>query len=102
MGPICDLWIWVCFVVAMGLLVMLCSCIGGGCAAFFILFFFFFVIGDFVWSGLRKKIGDLSFFFFLPTVDWWPVVVVVVVVVAVVALADGRCGRGWCCGYFFG
>ena len=23
----------------------------------------FFFIGDFVWFGLRKKIGDLSFFF---------------------------------------
>ena len=22
------------------------------------------MIGDFVWSGLRKKIGDLGFFFF--------------------------------------
>ena len=22
------------------------------------------MIGDFVWSGLRKKIGDLDFFFF--------------------------------------
>ena len=30
-------------------------------------FFFCFVIGDFVWSGLRKKIGDLSFFFFFPS-----------------------------------
>ena len=29
-----------------------------------------FVIGDFVWSRLRKKIGDLGFFFF-PAVDWW-------------------------------
>ena len=28
------------------------------------LFFYFFMIDDFVWSGLRKKIGDLSFFFF--------------------------------------
>ena len=29
------------------------------------------VIVDFVWSGLRKKIGDLGFFFFFPAVDWW-------------------------------
>ena len=30
------------------------------------------MIGDFVWSGLRKKIGDWSFFFFFfPAVDWW-------------------------------
>ena len=57
------------------------------------LFFYFFMIGDFVWSKLRKKIGDLSFFFFLPTVDWWPVVVVVVVV-AVVAVANSRGGCG--------
>ena len=33
-----------------------------------------FVIGDFVWFGLREKIGNLVFFFFflLPAVDcWW-------------------------------
>ena len=24
------------------------------------------MIGDFVWFGLRKKIGDLRFFFFSP------------------------------------
>ena len=29
----------------------------------FFFFLIFFVIGDFVWSGLRKKIGDLGFFF---------------------------------------
>ena len=34
-------------------------------------FFILFVIGDFVWFGLRKKIRDLVFFFFFPTVDWW-------------------------------
>ena len=29
-------------------------------------------VGDFVWSGLRKKIEDLGFFFFFPSaVDWW-------------------------------
>ena len=33
-------------------------------------FFILSEIGDFVWSGLRKKIGDLGFFFF-PAVDWW-------------------------------
>ena len=52
--------------------------------------------GDFVWSGLRKNIGDLGwFFFFFP-----PVVVVVVVVVAMV-VADGRSGCGGCCGFFW-
>ena len=65
---------------------MLCWCLDGGRAAFFF-FFILFVIGDFVWSGLRKNIGDLGwFFFFFP-----PVVVVVVVVVAMV-VADGRSG----------
>ena len=29
-------------------------------------FFILFMIGDFVWFGLRKKIGDLRFFFFSP------------------------------------
>ena len=33
--------------------------------------FILFVIDDFVWSRLRKNIGDLGFFFFFPTVDWW-------------------------------
>ena len=35
-------------------------------------FFILSVIGDFVWFGLRKKIGDLVlfFFFFLPTMDY--------------------------------
>ena len=55
----------------------------GGCVAFF----FLFVIGDFVWSGLRKKIEDLGwFFFFFPRRWWWwwwwwlwPMVKVVVV-----------------------
>ena len=73
-GSICDLWVrfvicgrgvlWVCFVMVVGLLVMLCWCLGGGCAAFFFIFILF-VIGDFVWSGLRKKIGDFGFFFSL-------------------------------------
>ena len=55
-------------------------------------------MGDFVWYGLRKKIGDLSFFFFFPLV----VGLVVVVVVVVVGVADGRGGCGWCCGCFLG
>ena len=57
-------------------------------------FFILFVISDFVWSGLRKKIGDLVFFIFfywLPIVDcwywWW----------LWVGMADGRCGCSWCC-----
>ena len=62
-GLFCSV-LWVCFVVAMGLLVMLCWCLGRLCCIFF---FFLFMIGDFVWSGLRKKIEDLGwlvFFFF--------------------------------------
>ena len=50
------------------------------------------MIGDFVWSGLRKKIGDLGFFFFLCGL---------VVVVVVMGVADGRGSCGWCCGFFF-
>ena len=42
--------LWVCFVVVV--------------PHFYL--FILFVIGDFVWSGLRKKIGDLGFFFFFP------------------------------------
>ena len=53
-------WLWVCW----------WCCVGGGYAAFF---FILFVISDFVWSGLRKKIGDLVFFiyflFFIIAVD---------------------------------
>ena len=88
-GLFCGV-LWVCFVVAVGLLVMLCWCLGGGCAAFFIILF---VIGDFVWSGLRKKIGDLVFFFFF---SLWT------------GGGGGGgsgcgcgCGCGWCCGFFF-
>ena len=55
------------------------------------------MIGDFVWSGLRKKIGDLGFFFFFPCCE----LVVVLVLVVVVAVADGRGGCGWCCGFFW-
>ena len=66
-------------------------------------FFILFVISDFVWSGLRKKIGDLGFFFF-PCCELVVVVVLVVVVAVVVAVAvaDGRGGCGWCCGCFLG
>ena len=39
-GLFCGV-LWVCFVVAVGLLVMLCWCLGGGCAAFFIFLFFY-------------------------------------------------------------
>ena len=56
-------------------------------------------MGDFVWSRLRKKIGDLSFFFFAYC---GLLLVVVVVVLVVVGVADGRCGCGWCCDVFFG
>ena len=56
-----------------------------------------FVIGDFVWFGLRKKIGDLLFFFFFISCCG----MVVVVVAVVVAVADGRGGYGWCCGFFW-
>ena len=63
----------------------------GGCVAFF----FLFVIGDFVWSGLRKKIEDLGWFFFF--FFFSPPVVVLVAV----ALTDGKSGCGGCCGFFF-
>ena len=66
MGLFCGV-LWVCFMVAVGLLVVLCW--WWLCRIFFILF----VISDFVWSGLRKKIGDLVFFiyflFFIIAVD---------------------------------
>ena len=58
-------------------------------------FLILFVIGDFVWSGLRKNIGDLGFFFFLLVV-----VVVTVVVIVVVAVADSRSSCGGCCRIF--
>ena len=50
-------------------------------------FFILFVIGDFVWSGLRKKIGDLDwwcFFFFFSSLLWTG--------------GGGRCGCG--CGWW--
>ena len=54
--------------------------------------FILFVIDDFVWSRLRKNIGDLGFFFF-PCCGL-VVLVVVVTVAVVVAVADGRGGCG--------
>ena len=55
------------------------------------------MIGDFVWSGLRKKIGDFGWwfyfffnFFFLYCGLVVVVMMVVVVVVVVVTVADGR------------
>ena len=52
----------------------------------------------FVWSGLRKKIGDLGwcfFFFFFSCCG-------LLVVVVVVGVANGRGGCGRCCGCFLG
>ena len=54
------------------------------------------MIGDFVWSGLRKKIGDLSYLFIYFFCCGLVVVVVVVVVVVGVVVADNRGGYGWC------
>ena len=51
------------------------------------------MIDDFVWSGLRKKIGDLGFFFFFFACYG---------LVVVMGVADGRGGCGWCCGCFLG
>ena len=48
-----------------------------------------FVIGDFVWSGLRKKIGDLSFLLI-----YFSCCGLVVVVVVGVVVADNRGGCG--------
>ena len=76
---------------------MLCWCLDGGRAAFFF-FFILFVIGDFVWSGLRKNIGDLGWFFFFCCCGL--VVVVVVAVTVAVTVADGRSDCGWCCECF--
>ena len=64
------------------------------------------MIGDFLWSGLRKKIGNLGFIFYFIFSCYGLVVVVVVVlmvvvaVVVAVAVADGRGGCGWCSRYF--
>ena len=59
------------------------------------------MISDFVWFGLRKKIGDFGWWFFFSPCCGLLVVVVVVVVVGVV-VANGRDGCGWCCGCFLG
>ena len=58
-----------------------------------------FVIGDFVWSGLRKKIGDFGFF--SPYYGLVVVVVLVLLVVVGVGVADGRGGCGRFCVCFF-
>ena len=63
------------------------------------------MIGDFLWFGLRKKIGNLGFFFYFIFSYCGLVVAVVVlmvVVAVVVVVADGRGGYGWCCGCFLG
>ena len=60
MGPICDLWLWVCWCCCVGALVVVVP-------HFYL--FILFVIGDFVWSRLRKKTGDLASSFFPPIVD---------------------------------
>ena len=55
------------------------------------------MIGDFVWSGMRKKIGDLSFLFiYFCCCELVVVVVVVLVVIVGVVVADNRGGCGWC------
>ena len=56
--------------------------------------FILFVIDDFVWSRLRKNIGDLGFFFFFPYCGLVVVLVVVVAVAVFVVVADGRGGCG--------
>ena len=58
-------------------------------------FFILFVIGNFVWSGLRKKIGDLGFFFFCCGL----LVLVMGVVVAVVVV--GAVDFFWSVIYYF-
>ena len=94
MGSICGcgfvLW---CVV---GLFCGDCGFVGDAVLVVVVPHFFFiilFVIGDFVWSGLRKKIGDLVFFFFF---SLWT------------GGGGGGgsgcgcgCGCGWCCGFFF-
>ena len=47
------------------------------------------MIGDFVWSGLRKKIGDLGWWFF-----FFFFICCGLVVVVVMAMADGKGGCG--------
>ena len=72
-GLICDLWLWVCFVVAVGLLVMLCWCLGGGCAAFFIFLFFYDWWFCLVWVEEKDWRFEFFFFFFLLWTGgrWW-------------------------------
>ena len=68
MGLFCGV-LWVCFVVAVGLLVVLCW--WWLCRIFF---YILFVISDFFWSGLRKNIGDLVFFYLFllwTSGRWW-------------------------------
>ena len=55
-------------------------------------FLFSFVIGDFVWSWLRKKIGDFGFFIFY---FYFFCCGLVVVMVVVVAMTDSRGDCGW-------
>ena len=51
------------------------------------------MIGNFVWSGLRKKIRDLGWwFFFFFFFSYYGLMVVVVVVSVVVANGGGGCG----------
>ena len=54
------------------------------------------MIGDFVWSGLRKKIEDFGWWFFF----FFSCYGLVVVAAAIVGVADGRGGCDWCCGCF--
>ena len=96
-GLICDLWLWVCFMVAVGLLVVavLCwwCCVGVGLCFFF--FFWFSYWGLWLWLlgrqwggvcgsvrvGSRSVGGSMGllpgFFFLVLTVDYGLVVVVV-------------------------
>ena len=49
------------------------------------------MISDFVWSELRKKIGEFSWWFFFSCCR---------LMVVVVGVVDGKGGCGWCCGCF--
>ena len=82
-GSICALWVQfvICgcgFVLwcAMGLFCGGCGFVGDAVLVpwWWLCSIFFLVIGDFVWSRLRKKIGNLGcffFFFLLWTGGWW-------------------------------
>ena len=61
-------------------------------------FFILFVIGDFVWFGLRKKIGDLGWFFFFSYCGWWWLWVWLWLWLMVEVVVVGA----WCCGCFLG